>query len=63
MTPPAESIPLWGFAPALAIDLVAIALLAYGVYFRRHARRDLLTAPAQSLPDLTMPDRSPTLRP
>jgi hypothetical protein len=44
MTPPADTIPLWGFVPALAIDLVAIALLAYGIYFRRHARRDLLTA-------------------
>ncbi len=33
-----------GFAPvlALAVDLVAIALLCYVIYFRRHRRRDLL---------------------
>src|SRR6476620_12367221 len=28
----------------LAVDLVAIALLAYGLYFRRHRRADLLLA-------------------
>lgn len=32
------------FLPALATDLVAIGLLAYGIYFRRHHRRDLLLA-------------------
>ncbi|MBD0330350.1 MAG: DUF4956 domain-containing protein [Thermoleophilia bacterium] len=32
------------FLPALAIDLLAIGLLAYGIYFRRHHRRDLLLA-------------------
>src|SRR3989337_27073 len=26
----------------LAIDLVAIAVLAYGIYYRRHRRRDLV---------------------
>lgn len=31
-------------APAVAADLVAIAILAYGLYFRRHRRRDLLLA-------------------
>lgn len=29
---------------AVATDLVAIALLAYGLYFRRHRRRDLMLA-------------------
>jgi hypothetical protein len=29
---------------SLAIDLVAISVLAYGMYFRRHGRRDLLLA-------------------
>lgn len=29
---------------AIAADLVAIALLAYGIYFRRYHRRDLLLA-------------------
>lgn len=28
----------------VAIDLVAIAVLAYGIYFRRHRRRDMLLA-------------------
>jgi hypothetical protein len=32
------------FWAGLSIDLVAIAVLAYGVYFRRHRRRDLLLA-------------------
>jgi hypothetical protein len=32
------------FFPALAIDLVAIVALAYGVYYRRHHRRDLVLA-------------------
>jgi hypothetical protein len=32
------------FLPALGIDLLAIGLLAYGIYFRRHHRRDLLLA-------------------
>jgi hypothetical protein len=31
-------------AEAFAIDLVAIVLLAYGVYYRRHRRADLLLA-------------------
>ena len=30
--------------PALGLDLAAIATLAYGIYFRRHRRRDLLGA-------------------
>ncbi len=30
------------FGVMFAMDLVAIALVAYGLYFRRHARRDLL---------------------
>jgi hypothetical protein len=30
--------------PALVLDLVAIVILAYGIYFRRHWRRDLLGA-------------------
>jgi hypothetical protein len=30
----------------LGIDLVAVAALAYGVYFRRHGRRDLLVISA-----------------
>ncbi|MGO2683393.1 DUF4956 domain-containing protein [Microbacterium sp.] len=30
------------FIVAVATDLVAIAILAYGLYFRRHQRRDLL---------------------
>lgn len=29
---------------ALAVDLVAVTVLAYGIYFRRHHRRDLLLA-------------------
>src|SRR5690606_362650 len=29
---------------ALAVDLVAVVLLSYGLYFRRHGRRDLLFA-------------------
>jgi len=33
-----------GFFPALAIDVVAIATVAYGIYYRRHRRRDLLLA-------------------
>jgi hypothetical protein len=32
------------FATNLAIDVVAVALLAYGLYFRRHRRADLLLA-------------------
>ena len=32
------------FALGLVIDLIAIAVLAYAVYFRRHHRRDLLMA-------------------
>lgn len=33
----------WGDVLArLAVDLVAIAALVYGIYFRRHGRRDLL---------------------
>ncbi|HZG35432.1 MAG TPA: DUF4956 domain-containing protein [Gaiellaceae bacterium] len=44
MTPPRDSIPLDEFIPALGVDLVAIFLLAYVIYFRRHERRDLLTA-------------------
>jgi uncharacterized protein DUF4956 len=32
------------FWAGLTIDLVAVAVLAYGVYFRRHRRRDLLLA-------------------
>src|SRR5688500_51997 len=32
------------FFPALAVDLVAIVALAYGVYYRRHHRRDLVLA-------------------
>jgi hypothetical protein len=32
------------FWSGLAIDLIAIGLLAYAVYFRRHRRRDLLMA-------------------
>ncbi len=44
MNPPADTVALGEFAPALAINLVAIAVLAYGIYFRRHRRRDLLTA-------------------
>ncbi len=30
------------FALSLAVDLVGITILAYGIYFRRHFRRDLL---------------------
>lgn len=30
--------------PAITTDLIAITLLAYGLYFRRHRRRDLLLA-------------------
>jgi hypothetical protein len=33
---------LVSFFAHFAADLVAIALVAYGIYFRRHARRDLL---------------------
>ncbi len=32
------------FAGNLALDLVAIAILMYAIYFRRHRRRDLLMA-------------------
>jgi hypothetical protein len=32
------------FLGNLAVDLAAIAALAYGIYFRRHRRRDLLMA-------------------
>lgn len=31
-------------ALAIAIDLVAITVLAYGIYFRRHRRRDMVLA-------------------
>jgi hypothetical protein len=44
MTPPSTNVDLGEFVPALGIDLVAIFLLAYVIYFRRHERRDLLTA-------------------
>lgn len=46
MTPlaPEATIRLGEFAPALGLDLVAIAILAYAIYYRRHGRRDLLTA-------------------
>lgn len=30
--------------PAIAIDVVAISILAYGIYYRRHRRQDLLLA-------------------
>jgi hypothetical protein len=30
--------------PALAVDLAAIALLSYGIYYRRHRRADLMFA-------------------
>lgn len=30
--------------PAIAIDIVAIGILAWGIYFRRHRRQDLLLA-------------------
>ncbi|MFB6722055.1 DUF4956 domain-containing protein [Kribbella sp. NPDC056345] len=33
-----------GLAIALPADLLAVALLAYGIYFRRYHRRDLLLA-------------------
>lgn len=35
---------LFQLLASLAIDLVAIFVLAYGLYFRRHGRRDLLLA-------------------
>ncbi|HWG57045.1 MAG TPA: DUF4956 domain-containing protein, partial [Gaiellaceae bacterium] len=39
-----QAIPFGEFAPALLLDVVAIAVLAYAIYYRRHGRRDLLTA-------------------
>lgn len=38
----ALSAPYERFFPALAVDLVAIVALAYGVYYRRHHRPDLV---------------------
>jgi hypothetical protein len=41
---PAAALPLpWGdVLVRLGVDLLAIAVLAYGIYFRRHGRRDLV---------------------
>lgn len=36
-----DAIALESVLPRLAIDLIAIAALAWGVYFRRHGRREL----------------------
>jgi hypothetical protein len=42
MSVPAAAPLQWGdVALRLGVDLLAIAVLAYGVYFRRHGRRDL----------------------
>lgn len=35
---------MYVFGVALATDLVAITIIAYGLYYRRHRRRDLLLA-------------------
>ena len=58
-----------GLGLAIPADLLAIALLAYGTYFRRYHRRDLLLAyvagiagPGRTLPFFGRPGRKVTLK-
>jgi hypothetical protein len=44
MSATAEAVDYAHFVPGLIANLVAIGVLAYGIYYRRHDRRDLLTA-------------------